>query len=175
MAKILILDNGPAGDRLLRQLALMGHTVVALQADAYSAQGLAARERADLIMMAVNLAGGGGAQVLPRVRADALTARTPVIILFGDSDTTDGILLDSYTRLLQKPTDFDTMKLLFNELLSRPSPEAKPRAAPEPEPDADAFGGLAPLGPPPQSGRSVPMDMGAPSDDDLPPGETIEL
>ncbi|MFI5347709.1 MAG: hypothetical protein ACHQ51_15145 [Elusimicrobiota bacterium] len=168
MARILLLDKANIIERVRTQLASFGHEVIAADTDAYEALGLVMSTQADLMIIALDLP-GGGAQLIDKLRSDTGTSRTPIIVLFGDNWT--GIKPDEKTRLLQKPTDPDTLKLLLDELLAL---NPRPKAAAAPEPMMEMEDSLPPLGPPP-GGKPPPMDMGAPSDDDIAPGETLEL
>ena len=164
MARILLLDKANVIDRLQRQLTALGHEVIAADTDAYAALVHVKSANAELMMIDLNLP-GGGAQLIIRLHAEPTTARTPIIALFEGNWT--GVAQDSLTRLLQKPTDTDTLKCVLDELLPRQPPPKEPAAA-NPETAEDVL-------PPSHSYAPAPMDMGAPSDDDLPPGEILEL
>ncbi len=158
-------------ESLRSQVVSLGHEAL-IASDAYTGFAVVTRERPDLIIMSLTLPGGSSLAMLERLRAGASTASTPVIILVNSTDKTGNVPKDPLVRLLQKPTNAAALQALFSQLL---------RPAPAPEPDSGSFGadmgGLGDAGPlPPLSEpRAMPMDMGAPTDDDLPPGETIEL
>lgn len=162
MARILVLDKADVIDRLKAQLGPFGHEVISADTDAYAALAHVSGANAELMIIGLNLP-GGGAQLIEKLRSDPATARIPIIALFDDDWS--GIEPGALTRLLQKPTDSDTLKLLLDELLPR-RPPPKPPAAADDE-------GSEP--PPPAPKDSKPMDMGSPSDEDLPPGEVLEL
>jgi CheY-like chemotaxis protein len=168
MARILVLDKANVIERVRGQLTSFGHQVFAADTDAYAALSEVANANADLMIIALDLQ-GGGVQLIDRLRTDPATKQTPIIVLFSDNWT--GIKPDNITRLLQKPTDPDTLKFLLDELLAL-APRKAPAAAPEMMPEMEDS--LPPLGPP-LGNKPPPMDMGAPNDDDLPPGETLEL
>src|ERR1700721_164755 len=114
MARILLIDTAQVIDRLRKQLVDLGHEVTAVDTDAYAALDQVKSSNAELMIIALNLP-GGGAQLIGKLRTDASTARTPIIALFDDNWT--GIQQDSLTRLLQKPTDTDALKCVLDELL----------------------------------------------------------
>jgi CheY-like chemotaxis protein len=166
MARILLLDRADVVARLRGLLTALGHEVIASDTDAYAALGLVKSSNAELMMISLNLP-GGGAQLIDRLRSEPPTARTPIIALFDENWT--GVEQDAVTRLLQNSADADTLKLVLDELLPR-GPAAEKAPAPSPAFDGEDS--------PPALSREkgpAPMDLGAPSDDDLPPGETIEL
>jgi DNA-binding response OmpR family regulator len=171
MGRILIIDDDQTAERLRVQVSALGHKV-AIASDAYTGLTAATREPSDLIMIGLNLPGGGGAKMLERLRGNTGTAATPVIFVFELRDGANAVSNDQRVRFLQKPTDADTLKVLVEELL--PPPPAPSAEAAAVEPDEDGSWDVLPPAPS-QPGRTMPMDMGAPSDDDITPGETIEL
>jgi CheY-like chemotaxis protein len=172
MARVVIFDEPDSIERLRRQVEMLGHEVTGIAVEAYSVFAAVDQGRPDLIVLGMSLPGSGGVETLLRMRRDPRTAGKPLVALVLSTEWDEIIPKHALTRLLQKPTDLETMKFLFDELFQLAPPAAPPAAPAEPELEAD------PLGPPPsysKFGGSAAMDMGAPSDDDLPPGETIEL
>jgi two-component system cell cycle response regulator DivK len=81
MARILVIEDNPANQRLAK--AMLGHggheTLVAASAD----EGLAMvrRERPDLVLMDIQLPGMDGLEATRLLKADPATAGIPVIAL----------------------------------------------------------------------------------------------
>ena len=80
--------------------------------------------------------------------------------------TLEGVTEGPLVRVLEKPLNAEKFNPLVNEFIG---PTGPTRVAPPAE-DED-------LGPPPERMplRSPPPDMGPPSDDDLPTGDTLDL
>ena len=169
MGRILVLDCDKGVEIFCRQLRAMGHEV-ATAMDAYAGM-VAARECPDMIVVSLQLPGGDGMKMFERLRANTGTHSTPILITFDPSDSSAAACNDPLVRFLQKGADPDLVGMLVQELL--PPVSAPPASVPL-ESDENNFGGSRPF-PEARSGRPLPMDMGAPSDEDLPPGETIEL
>jgi CheY-like chemotaxis protein len=168
MGKILVVDDDQTVAGLRAQLRASGHEIDSAP-DAFTCLRVAAKARPDLILISVNLPGGGVAKLLERLRGDAGSPALPVVYLFGQWDKTDEFSKDPHGRLLQKPANADALKALVEELVPASSGEGAAAGL-----DEDGFErGLPPAAAP--LGRPVAMDMGAPSDDDITPGETIEL
>jgi DNA-binding response OmpR family regulator len=162
MGRILIIDDEQTASLLRAQLSDLGHEVV-VAPDAVTGLNAATHGTPGLVMLGWNMPGGGGQKLLERLRGNAGTASVPVIFLFGQSDRIAAVTNDPRVRLLQKPTDADTVKMLVEELLPTPAPAPVPPAAAPVEPVE-----AVPEAPAkPFTGES--------SDDDLPPGEILEL
>ena len=160
MGRILIIDDEQTASLLRAQLSDLGHEVV-VAPDAVTGLNAATRGTPDLVLLGWNMPGGGGQKLLERLRGNAGTVSTPVIFLFGQSERIAAVTNDPRVRLLQKPTDADTVKMLVEELIPRPAPV--PAAAAPAEPVKPVIEAPAK----PFTGES--------SDDDLPPGEILEL
>ena len=165
MGRILIIDDEQTAVLLRAQLSDLGHEVV-VAPDAITGLNAATRGSPDLILLGWNMPGGGGQKLLERLRGNAGTAKLPVIFLFGQADRIAAVTDDPRVRLLQKPTDADTVKMLVNELIPAPVPVEAPPAKPDAAVSED---------PAPSPERAEPMYTGEQSDDDLPPGEMLEL
>jgi DNA-binding response OmpR family regulator len=169
MGRVLVIDVERSLEGTRTQLSALGHAVL-IATDTYTGFTFASREHPDLIMVGLSLPGGGGVKMLERLRGNSITVSTPVVLLVDPSDKILDVPQDPLVRLLRKPTASNEMKAVIDELLP-----------PASEPDAPAFesdeGGFAAPEPfaPSSSPRPMPMDMGAPSDDELPPGEILEL
>ncbi len=167
MAKIVIADVDETTVASLTQvLGKSGHEVVTAD-DAYTAASVAHAHQAALVVVYHQIPSGGSLKAIEWMRAKSGTRKTPIIVLFAASAPPVGVAEDALIRLLEKPVDLGKFRELLDEFVEPSGPSSGPS-------DEGDFGrSLPPLGhrPPPP----LPMDMGAPSDDDLPPGETISL
>ena len=150
MGKILVVDDVQAVAPLRTPLRELGHTIVTAS-DAYTGLGVAMRERPVLIMIALNLPGGGGLMMLERLRNNSGTAETPVIILFEAYDSVGEPPKDDLVRMIQKPVEAQALKPLILELLSLAPPPPAAAAEPASAPDASAPSTAAAAPPAPAS------------------------
>ena len=83
---VLVVEGSlPAREALRRQLEQRGYAV-AVAADGDAALAAIAERRPDAILLAHELAGLGGAEMLDRLRADEELAAVPVIVLTSSTD-----------------------------------------------------------------------------------------
>jgi DNA-binding response OmpR family regulator len=170
MAKIVVADlDSTTHAALAPGLAARGHEIVPA-ADAYAAATAAELERAVLVVVSHQIPSGGSIKAIEWLRAKPVTKNTPAIILSSIFDPSIGVLEGPLIRILEKPIDLARFEAIVDEFLGKAGP-ARVAAADPIEEDAP-LENPTPGGAPP---RSAPMDMGAPSDDDLPTGDTIEL
>lgn len=119
MSKIMVIDDDPAGQRLIKlMLSAEGHEVTAAS---NGIQGLqtATEMVPDLIILDVMLPGLDGFEVCRRLRAGAKTARIPVIMLSGKTQASDretGLKMGADAYLI-KPVDRKEMVEVTNRLL----------------------------------------------------------
>lgn len=166
MAKVVVADADRATLEFLKpRLARFGHEVVTAD-DAYAAANSAESHGAALVVVANQIASGGSAKTLEWLRAKSLTQKTPVIVLSSIFEPSADVEEGPLVRILEKPIDEAKFAELVNEFLGPTGPTRV--AAPVEEEDDEA---------PPPSKKPLPppIDMGAPADDDLPPGDTISL
>ncbi|MDD5304711.1 MAG: response regulator [Elusimicrobia bacterium] len=119
MAKILVVDDDPDCVELLSlHLHHQGHTVVGAK-DGPDALERASWESPDLIVLDLRMPSVDGIRVIEILRANDLTARTPIILMSAaDREwATRRLPEDPLTRFLEKPLDFDRLHALFGELL----------------------------------------------------------
>ncbi len=103
--RLLIIDDSPDYQILIKAF-LQGTRFCCLSAsDAFQAMGIALRERPRVILLDLGLPGGNGLLVLDRLRANAHTKTTPIIV--ATSQTKPGleakVLACGAAAYLQKP------------------------------------------------------------------------
>lgn len=170
MAKIVVADADPETIPFFSEyLTKRGHQMLTSD-DAYAAATLAELQGSKLVIVAAQVAGGGCFKTLEWLRAKPLTRETALLVLTSifepsSAEITEGPLV----RVMEKPLKPELLDALLNEFFPPPPPQRV--ASPEPVEDD-----LAPLGPPPGAAlKPPPMDMGAPSDEELPAGDVIDL
>jgi diguanylate cyclase (GGDEF)-like protein len=124
MAPVIIVaeDDTDLQDSLSLTLRLEGFDVH-VAADGGEAIDLARETRPDLVLLDVNMPRVGGFDACRRLRADAVTANTPIIILTGNTGTDDKIEgfaagADDY---LAKPFDPTELVIRVRSVLRRTS------------------------------------------------------
>jgi len=126
MASILIVEDEPAIQELLRvNLEDDGFSVHAV-ADAESAQASIRRELPDLVLLDWMLPGQSGLQFARSLRSDSRTRELPVIMLTARSDEADRVAgleawVDDYVT---KPFSPRELKARVRSVLRRRAPEA---------------------------------------------------
>ncbi|MDP9259890.1 MAG: response regulator [Actinomycetota bacterium] len=95
--------------------------------DGHEALALAGSEQPDLILLDVVMPGRSGHNVLAALRREPATAVTPIIILTGWAQASDGpgMLLAGADRYLTKPFSPHELASLVEELLSDPVAPAR--------------------------------------------------
>ena len=118
---VLIIEDDPGCTELicdvLRDLGLRTSTVDSVQDALFAIPSKSPR----LIILDLMLPDGDGLQVLDAVRADSITARTPVILCTGalfELQASRDLGGDGLTSLLVKPFHIDTFTRLITSLLS---------------------------------------------------------
>src|SRR5436190_20520139 len=84
--RVLVVDDDPAISALLERMLTLEGYFVQLAADAPSAYAAVASYRPDVIVMDVMLPGDTGFTVCQRLKQDAATRLTPVILVTGMTD-----------------------------------------------------------------------------------------
>ncbi len=114
MAKILLVeDNEMNRDMLSRRLARRGYDVL-LAVDGGEGVAAAAREAPDLILMDMSLPVTDGWEATRLIRADARTARIPIIAL-----TAHAMAGDRERALEAGCDDYDTKPVELDRLLEK--------------------------------------------------------
>jgi len=116
---VLIADDDRVTVQLLStRLRKSGHAVTSAY-DAMQAHMFAQRDVPDVVLMDVNMPGGGGLEALRKMKASAKTATVPVIAMsIGDDPTLPERSLDAGAdAFLKKPVDFEALEALLTEIL----------------------------------------------------------
>jgi len=106
MAKILVVEDDPWSQRIVVELLEMrGHDVLA--ADSVSSARTQLAQEPQIVLLDINIPGGGGELLLREIRASAMHARLPVIALTASAMTGDRerFLRQGFTAYLSKPID----------------------------------------------------------------------
>jgi DNA-binding response OmpR family regulator len=107
---LLADDDRVFVEHISTRLRQKGHAVM-MAADAMQAFMFAVREQPDVIMLDINMPGGGGTDVLRRLKLSAKTMQIPVVIVSAQQDST----LESRVRdmgaakFLSKPLQFQNL------------------------------------------------------------------
>ncbi|MBN2240735.1 MAG: response regulator [Dehalococcoidales bacterium] len=121
MAKILVVDDDPAGQRLIKyMLTPDGHEVITASNGIMGLQA-ATKQSPDLVILDVMLPGLDGFEVCRRLRSSAATKQLPIIMLSGKTQASDrdtGLKMGA-NEYMVKPVDrqelLDTVKTLMQE------------------------------------------------------------
>ena len=119
-ARILVIEDTPANLELVMDLLeAAGHAVLSAPS-AEPGLALAAREQPDLILMDVSLPGMDGLEATRRLKADALTAHIPVVVLTAHAMRGDEQLAQDAgcSGYLTKPIDTRAFAKRIAEFLS---------------------------------------------------------
>jgi DNA-binding response OmpR family regulator len=119
-AKILICDDEHVLRALVRASLARGPYELLEARDGDEAVALAAAERPDLVVLDMMMPRRTGLEVLAHLRADALLAATPVIMLSARTQEQDRSAADSAgaTRFLPKPFSPSDLAGLVEETLA---------------------------------------------------------
>jgi DNA-binding response OmpR family regulator len=120
LAKILIVDDDPDCVELLSiHLLKQGHKIVGAK-DGPDALERASWERPDAILLDLRLPAVDGIRVIEILRANDLTARTPIVLMSAaDREwATRRLQPDSLLRFVEKPLDFDKLDAIVKELIA---------------------------------------------------------
>jgi DNA-binding response OmpR family regulator len=119
VAIILVVDDDPAGRRLTQyMLSSEGHEVITASNGIQGLQ-VATQQSPDLVILDVMLPGLDGFEVCRRLRTQAKTAATPIIILSGKTQSSDhdtGIKMGA-NEYLVKPVDRKELIATIERLL----------------------------------------------------------
>jgi two-component system cell cycle response regulator DivK len=114
MATIMVVeDNEPSRDALMRRLERRGHVVITA-GDGQQAVLTARRERPDLILMDLGLPIIDGWEATRQLKGDAATSHIPIIVLSAHAMTGDREL-----ALAAGGDEFDTKPVRFQPLLQK--------------------------------------------------------
>jgi len=106
MAKILVVEDDPWSQRIVVELLEMrGHDVLA--ADSVSSARTQLANGPQIVLLDINIPGGGGELLLREIRASAVHGRLPVIALTASAMTGDRerFLRQGFTAYMSKPID----------------------------------------------------------------------
>jgi CheY-like chemotaxis protein len=120
---ILLVEDNPLNRRLFEvTLSASGHEIVETDSVQTARAALAAR-LPDLILLDIEIPGGGGELLLREIRSDPGLAHLPVIAvtalaMLGDRER---LLRSGFNGYLSKPIDVGTFAAQIESLASRPS------------------------------------------------------
>ena len=120
MARILIVDDDPDCVELLSvYFSTRGHAVLQAKSGREALER-AARDNPDLVLLDQRMPAVDGVRVVEILRADALTAEKPVILMSAASLAAASRIFsdDPATRCIEKPLDFNKLDALCGQLLS---------------------------------------------------------
>jgi CheY-like chemotaxis protein len=106
MAKILVVEDDPWSQRIVVELLEMrGHDVLAANSVATARAQLA--NAPHIVLLDINIPGGGGELLLREIRASVAWAGLPVIALTASAMTGDRerFLRQGFTAYMSKPID----------------------------------------------------------------------
>ena len=106
MAKILVVEDDPWSQRIVVELLEMrGHDVLA--ADSVDTARAQLANGPQIVLLDINIPGGGGESLLREIRATASYAGLPVIALTASAMTGDRerFLRQGFTAYMSKPID----------------------------------------------------------------------
>ncbi|MDB4957051.1 MAG: pleD [Myxococcales bacterium] len=114
MAKILVVEDDPWSQRIVCDVLMMhGHDV--LTADGVSSARMQLVQRPEIVLLDINIPGGGGEAFLHEIRAD--DAQLPVIALTASAMQGDRerFLKQGFTAYMSKPIDVRTFAATVEE------------------------------------------------------------
>ena len=111
MKKILIVDDENDLLKVLEKILADQGFEVEVAADAYQGVEIAQKERADLIVLDLNMPAGGGLATLERLKVSTKTMAIPVIILTGsdDPELKSKVVEKGIEAYIQKPYEPDDL------------------------------------------------------------------
>ena len=131
--QILIADDDPVTVHMLSGVLEGGGFDVTVAVDAMQAVMMAMRKLPAAIILDIGMPGGGGFQVLERLRASPKTKAIPIIVVTALNDPA----LPAHVRalganeFLRKPVAADMLRTILDRLLGDP-PAEKSRPLPPP-------------------------------------------
>jgi CheY-like chemotaxis protein len=108
---VMVADDDPTTCTLVATiLKRAGHTTVIAQ-DAMQVVMLAKKHRPDVIVLDVQMPAGTGTGALEKLRTNAITSDTPVVVLSGTTDKQliDQLLQMGASEFLAKPVDPESL------------------------------------------------------------------
>jgi DNA-binding response OmpR family regulator len=125
--RLLIIDDS-LDFQLLVKTFLQGANFLCISApDGLQAMGTALREKPRVILLDIGLPGGDGLLLLERLRANAHTQATPIIVVTGRTSLglETKVLAKGATAFLKKPIDkqilLDTLQQVLKEATLAPA------------------------------------------------------
>jgi CheY-like chemotaxis protein len=125
MSCILLVEDHPFNRRLVRDvLEFRGHEVIEA-CDVAQARARLAEGRAEIVLLDVQIPGGGGEAVLRTIRGDATLARLPVIAVTALAMGGDRarLLATGYDGYISKPIDTKTFGAEVESFVPRRTPD----------------------------------------------------
>jgi CheY-like chemotaxis protein len=111
VSKILIVEDDPVSQKLLKvRLEENGYETV-FAGEAYTALTIAREERPDLILLDFGLPGGDGAVVMERLQSFPALTNIPVIVVSAREPAATGekALVAGAVAFVQKPIDIEQL------------------------------------------------------------------
>lgn len=130
MSKIMVVDDDPAGQRLIKyMLTPEGHEVITA-ANGIMGLQVATQQSPDLVILDVMLPGLDGFEVCRRLRTGAKTAKIPIIMLSGKAQASDrdtGLKMGA-NEYLVKPVDRHQLISVIGRLLQETQAKTQKKA-----------------------------------------------
>lgn len=123
---ILVADDDPVTVGMLSGVLTGGGFKVSVALDAMQAVMLAMRTPLDAIILDIGMPGGGGFQVLERLKATAKVSAIPVIVLTAMTDPALQARVQALgaKEFFTKPIDPSQLRQALDRLLAPPADEA---------------------------------------------------
>ncbi len=122
--KVLIADDDPDFVVLVKTfLEAQGCRIVVAQ-DTMRAAMLARREGPDVVLLDVNMPGGGGIGTLKQLKASTKFGAIPVVVISArdDEELPRTAAELGAARFIRKPVDLETMHRTLLDLVAAPAP-----------------------------------------------------
>lgn len=130
--KILIVDDSPDFQLLLKAFLSEEHYLLLSAGDTLQATGSALREKPALIILDIGLPGGDGWMLLSRLKSNAFTRAIPVIVVTGQ--TKQGLQEKATAKgavaFLSKPIEKKILLTAITHTLALPAPQSPHTAQP---------------------------------------------
>jgi CheY-like chemotaxis protein len=117
--KVLLIEDDP--EQVVVYASVFGAEGYRLEvaADAVMAMTIARRSRPDVIVLDLGLPGGGGLEVLRRVRNSPQVASTPVLVLTASDDRRDDAITAGANAFLPKHASHVALLDVVDDLIAR--------------------------------------------------------
>jgi len=128
---VLIADDDPViRATLLTYLGARGMRVMVAQDSMQASMASLRAPFPDIVLLDIKMPGGGGMQVLKRIRSSSKTSLMPIIVVSGDTDPNLPIeaKIAGANEFMAKPIDLEKLYLKICELINiqpEPLPEKK--------------------------------------------------